>query len=65
MSAYPHRMSAELMGKLQELAERRQAHFHDLHESGRWKHYYSEPEMADLMDEAGRMADHWRQLAAD
>jgi hypothetical protein len=57
-------MSAELMGKLHQLAERRRAHFTDLHQTGRWKHYYSETEFAAVMDDVAQSADHWKQIAA-
>jgi hypothetical protein len=56
-------MSAELIGKLHNLAERRRAHFIDLYESGRWKHYYSETEFSGLMRDVARLADDWRRIS--
>jgi len=53
----PRCMPAELIGRLRTLAERRRAHFHDLHESGRWKLYYSESEFAALESAAVQAAD--------
>ena len=64
MSAYPRRMSQELLGKLHRLAERRQAHVNDLQQSGRWKHYYNENEFAAVQREADSAADNWRRLAS-
>ncbi len=60
---YPRRMPADLIGKLRNLAERRRAHFLDLHESGRWRHYYSESEFATSKHEAIQLADTWARMA--
>jgi uncharacterized repeat protein (TIGR03809 family) len=56
-------MSAELLTKLRQLAERRQAHISDLHHSGRWKRYYSESEFAALRQDAEMATDNWTRLA--
>ena len=56
-------MSADLIGKLKQLAERRRAHFTDLHLTGRWKHYYSEREFAVVMRDAAQAADDWERMA--
>jgi hypothetical protein len=56
-------MSAELMNKLHRWAERRQAHFSELQQSGRWRRYYSEGEFADLRQDADRSAENWQRLA--
>jgi hypothetical protein len=56
-------MSAELMVKLHRWAERRQAHFFDLQQSGRWRRYYSEREFAALKRDADRAADNWKRLS--
>jgi hypothetical protein len=56
-------MSAELISKLRNLAERRRAHFLDLHESGRWKRYYNESEFAASEREAIQSADAWTRMA--
>jgi uncharacterized repeat protein (TIGR03809 family) len=55
-------MSAELLMKLRQLAERRQAHISDLHHSGRWKRYYSESEFAALRQDAEHATNNWKQL---
>jgi uncharacterized repeat protein (TIGR03809 family) len=46
-----------------ELAERRRAHFLELHQSGRWKHYYTEEQFQTEMQEAVRVADAWARIA--
>jgi hypothetical protein len=63
MSAYPRRMSAELMNKLHQWAAKRQAHFSDLQQSGRWRRYYTENEFAALRQDADRSANEWKRLA--
>jgi uncharacterized repeat protein (TIGR03809 family) len=45
------------------LAERRQAHFVELYESGRWKHYYSEQEFLAAMRQSIRAAERWAEIA--
>jgi hypothetical protein len=44
------------------LAERRKAHFIDMYDSGRWKHYYSEAEMVAEMRAAVIACDDWAKL---
>jgi len=44
------------------LAERRRAHFNDLHSSGRWRKYYRESNFMRQMQEAARLADAWHQV---
>ena len=56
-------MSADLMGKLHQLAERRRAHFSDLHQTGRWKHYYGESEFAAVMHDVAQSAERWQRMA--
>ena len=58
----PSRMSPAITSKWHDLAEKRRAHFIDLYESGRWKHYYSEPEFVALMRQTVQLADTWSQL---
>jgi hypothetical protein len=56
-------MSSDLLDKLHQLAERRQAHFSDLHNSGRWRHYYaSENEVIAVVRDAERATDNWKQM---
>jgi uncharacterized repeat protein (TIGR03809 family) len=46
------------------LAERRRAHFLELYDSGRWKHYYySEEQFLYRMREAIRLAQRWAEIA--
>jgi uncharacterized repeat protein (TIGR03809 family) len=44
------------------LAERRKAHFIDLYDSGRWKHYYSESEMIAEVRAAVLACDDWAKI---
>jgi uncharacterized repeat protein (TIGR03809 family) len=44
------------------LAERRKAHFIDLYESGRWKHYYTEPQIIAELRAAGAACDDWAKI---
>ena len=44
------------------LAERRRAHFIDLHTSGRWRKYYREHNFLRQMQETARLADAWHQV---
>lgn len=45
------------------LAERRQAHFVELYESGRWKHYYTEEQFVASMRQAVAAAQRWAEIA--
>jgi uncharacterized repeat protein (TIGR03809 family) len=45
------------------LAERRRAHFADLHRSGRWRKYYRERDFLAQMRETSLMADAWHKVA--
>jgi uncharacterized repeat protein (TIGR03809 family) len=49
--------------KWRDLAERRRAHFVDLYESGRWKHYYTDQEFLVGMREAIAAARRWAEIA--
>ncbi len=53
----------EVAQKWRTLAEMRHAHFLDLHQSGRWKHYYSEKQFLDLMRETVRLTERWAAIA--
>ena len=59
----PRHMSLDVTSKWHDLAERRRAHFIELYESGRWKHYYSEHEFITRMRETVKLADDWSRLA--
>ena len=45
------------------LVERRQAHFIELCDSGRWRHYYTHAEFLEEMRKVLRMRDRWAVLA--
>ena len=45
------------------LIERRQQHFLDLCDSGRWRHYFSEAEFLDEMRKVLRVRDQWAAIA--
>ena len=45
------------------LIERRQEHFLDLCDSGRWRHYFTEAEFLDEMRKVLRVRDQWAALA--
>jgi uncharacterized repeat protein (TIGR03809 family) len=49
--------------KWRSLAERRRAHFIELYQTGRWKHYYSEERFLHHMREAVRMTERWAKIA--
>jgi len=46
------------------LAERRLAYYVDLYRSGRWKHYYTEKELAVRMLDVIKAAKQWADLAS-
>jgi hypothetical protein len=45
------------------LAERRQAHFVELADSGRWRHYYTVDGLEAEMRRAADLRDQWARLA--
>ena len=45
------------------LIERRQENFLDLCDTGRWRHYYTEPEFLEEMRKVLRVRDQWAALA--
>jgi uncharacterized repeat protein (TIGR03809 family) len=60
----PARPYGELAQQWRELAERRRAHFVDLQQSGRWKHYYTEEQFLAEMQDAVRAAETWARVAS-
>jgi hypothetical protein len=46
------------------LAERRLVYYTDLYRSGRWKHYYTEREIAVRMLDVIKAARQWAELAS-
>ena len=50
--------------KWRDLAERRRAHFVELYQSGRWKHYFdTEEQFRAGLREAVLIASRWARLA--
>ena len=60
----PRSMPVALTRRWRELAEQRRAHFIELYDTGRWKHYYTEEQLLVRMREAIRLAETWEQLSA-
>jgi uncharacterized repeat protein (TIGR03809 family) len=60
----PRCMPVEITRRWRELAERRRAHFIELYDSGRWKHYYTEEQLLARMREAIHLAETWEHLSA-
>ena len=58
----PRCMPAEITRKGRELAERRRAHLAELYETGRWKHYYTQEQLAVRMREAVDLIEAWKRL---
>ncbi len=52
----------QLAQKWSALAKRRRAHFIELYNTGRWKHYYTEAEFLVRVREAVRVAEEWERL---
>ncbi len=59
----PRCMPVEITRKWRKLAEQRRAHFIELYDTGRWKHYYTEEQLLSRMREAIRLAETWEQLS--
>jgi uncharacterized repeat protein (TIGR03809 family) len=49
--------------KWRDLAERRRAHFIDLYDSGRWRHYYTDQTFLQEMKAADAAAKRWAEIA--
>jgi len=45
------------------LVERRQQHFIELCDSGRWRHYYTQAEFLEEMRKVLRVRDNWASIA--
>lgn len=56
---------AAMAGKWRDLALRRQAHFAELYDTGRWRHYYTEAEFVAELRKLTGMIDRWKGLAVD
>jgi hypothetical protein len=55
-------MPSEITQKWRALAEQRHAHFLELQQTGRWKHYYSEHDFLIRMREAVHLLEMWTTL---
>ncbi|HZS64531.1 MAG TPA: TIGR03809 family protein [Xanthobacteraceae bacterium] len=65
MQARPTAQSdSELARKWSELVKRRRDYFVELHQTGRWKRYYTEAEFLDQLRAAVRAVEDWERLAA-
>ena len=60
----PRCMPAEFTRKGRELAERRRAHFVELYDTGRWRHYYTQEQLLVRMREAIRTVETWERRGA-
>jgi uncharacterized repeat protein (TIGR03809 family) len=56
---------AEMVGRWCALALRRHAHFADLCETGRWRHYYTESQFTAELHKLVQMVERWRMLATE
>jgi uncharacterized repeat protein (TIGR03809 family) len=54
----------EVARKWLALAERRRDHLEELHQTGRWRRYFSEEKLVALKKATERTIDEWRMLAA-
>jgi len=45
------------------LVELRQAHFIELCDTGRWRHYYTWDELLDVLHEVVNSCDEWARIA--
>ena len=54
----------EVAQKWRALAERRCAHFLELHRSGRWRHYSSEEQFLVRLREAIWLSERWVEIVA-
>ena len=59
----PRCMPVEITRRWRELAERRRAHFIELYDSGRWKHYYDEEQLLAHARELTALREKWTVLA--
>lgn len=63
-NAIPPTMSPQLLRKLHALAEQRCAYYIELHQSGRWRHYYTRDELLAQMRETVQIARSWQAMVA-
>jgi len=51
--------------KWRDLAEKRRLYFEDLHQSGRWKYYYTEAAFFRRLGKAAELVDLWEPVLRD
>jgi len=51
--------------KWRDLAEKRRLYFEDLHQSGRWKYYYTEALFYRRLGKSAELVDLWRPVLKD
>jgi len=51
--------------KWRELAEKRRLYFEDLHQSGRWKYYYTEAVFYRRLGKSAELVELWRPVLKD
>lgn len=51
--------------RFQSLAERRRGYLLELYRSGRWRHCFTEDQLAFEMREAGRLINDWKKFAEE
>jgi uncharacterized repeat protein (TIGR03809 family) len=51
--------------RFQSLAEERRRHLLELYRTGRWRHHYTEDQLALEMRDAGRLIDSWKKFAKE
>jgi hypothetical protein len=63
--AIPRSMSPAMLRKLHALAEQRCAYFIELHQSGRWRHYYTAEQLTAEMRDAVQIAERLHQMVGE
>jgi hypothetical protein len=58
-------MSPATLRKLHALAEQRCAYFIELHQSGRWRHYYTAEQLTAEMRDAVQIAERLHHMAGE
>jgi hypothetical protein len=48
--------------KWRDLAEKRRLYFEELHQSGRWKYYYTEAEFYQRLAKAAELVERWEPV---
>jgi hypothetical protein len=63
MAKHPIVPTTEVALKFLALVERSRANIIELGDTGRWKHYYTEPEFLARSHELTRLRDMWAEIA--